>query len=238
MAHIFRSDRRAAALAAVLLIALAAFAGAAAYAQDSDATSDPTYGTATDINIAPGMRYTWTSQWPSDLNPTCSIQLQKSGSLTGSDVNIASISGKTLTVNIPSNAAVGTTYHVVEKAVTTNPSQTAYVYIIFHVVAKLSVSVSAPNVVAGKAVSITPTASGMGTVTWSASDLPSWLSINASTGKITGTAPSSAANVSFTVTATSSYGETASHAVTFKVVSGLAPTNSPSAGTIIMPTGV
>ncbi|KUE73359.1 hypothetical protein AUQ37_02720 [Candidatus Methanomethylophilus sp. 1R26] len=156
MSNIFRSDCRATALAAVLLIALAAFAGAAVSAAESDAASDPTYGTATDINIAPGMRYTWTSQWPSDLNPTCTIEVQKSGSLTGSDVSIATISGKTLTVNIPSNAAVGTTYHVVEKATTTNPAQTAYVYIIFHVVAKLSVSVSAPNVVAGGAVSISP----------------------------------------------------------------------------------
>ena len=65
----FITDHRAAALAAVLIVTLAAF-GAAASAADSDATSDPTYGTATDINIAPGMRYTWTSQWPSELNPT------------------------------------------------------------------------------------------------------------------------------------------------------------------------
>lgn len=230
-------DNRILSCLAAVIVLSAAFAGAAALAASdpSDAATHPTYGSSTDINIAPGMRYTWTSQWPAGLNPTCSIEKQKQGSLSGSDVSIASVSGKTLTVNIPSNAHAGDQYHVVMKAVTANPSQTAYVYIVFHVVSNLSITVSAANVVAGKNVSIQPSAAGLGTITWSAAGLPAWLHIDASTGKITGTAPGTAQGVSFSVTASSDHGETATKSVSFQVVPALAPTNSPANGIVAMP---
>lgn len=222
---------------------VAASAGIAVFAIGNDnseaAITDDTYGTATEITIAPGMTYTWTSEWPSDLSPTLTVAVQAQDSLDGTTVSIASLSDYTLTVAIPSDAAEGTAYHVVLMATTTDPAQTCYVYIVFNVVANLTASVSASNVVVGASVDITPSASGMGTVTWTAdSDMPSWLSIDSSTGEITGTAPSTAATVSFTITATSSYNETATVTVSFSVVSELAPTNAPENGIIIMPASV
>ncbi len=225
-------------LLAVTMMALGVFAGIAMVASDSYA--DDTYGNPTNIEIAPGMRYTWTPTWPSDLNPTLSIEVQKSGSLSGTDVNIASISsGKTLIVNIPSDASAGTVYHVVMKAQTTNPTQTNYTYITFTVTDNLSVSGSQANIVAGGSVNMTPTATGMGDVTWavtSGHSLPTGLSLDAATGKVTGTI-STAGTYTIYLTATSSYGETADLVVTFKVVSGLEPTNSPTNGVIIYVTG-
>lgn len=185
MTHGFVRDHGRGALLAALLIVTAAFIGMAS-AQESDAATDPMYGTSTDINIAPGMRYTWTPAWSID-GVTTTIEKQTQGSLTGTTVSIAAFSAGQLTVNIPGNAAAGTQYHVVLKATATNPVQTAYVYIIFNVQANLTMTVSQADVIVGTSVTITPNVSGIGTKTFSATGLPSYLTLNASTGRITGT---------------------------------------------------
>ena len=220
----------------VAVLAMGAFAGlAVGLASDSDAADS--YGSPTNIEIAPGMRYTYTPTWPADLTPTLAIELQKSGSTTGSDVSIASItSGKTLVVTIPTSADVGTVYHVVLKATTTNPVQTAYIYITFTVVDNLAVSGSHPNIVVGGAVSMTPSVdSGMGEVTWGVTvghELPDGLQLNSATGKVTGVVETTGACTIY-LTATTEYGETADLVVTFQVYSSLQPTNSPTNGVII-----
>ncbi|AGI47389.1 putative Ig domain protein [Thermoplasmatales archaeon BRNA1] len=222
------------AIFAVLILSVAAVAFFVS-SDDSDAATDPTYGTSTDINIAPGMRFTYKPTYPSDLSVTTVVEVQKQGSLSGSSVNIASMSSGTLIVNIPSNAAAGDQYHIVLKATSSKPSQTAYIYIVFNVLASLTTSGSQSNVVVGSAVDFTPTATGMGTMTWSVKSgttLPEGLSLNTSTGKVTGIV-SSVGSKTISLTCTSSYGETSDLTVTFNVVSKLAPTNSPSNGSII-----
>ena len=204
----------------VMVAASAGILTSVALADGSDAVTDATYGTSTDIDIAPGMRYTYTPSWPSDLSVTTTIQLQKQTSLTGTTVSIATFSNGTLTVNIPSSATAGTQYHVVLKATTTDPVQTAYIYIIFNVKANLSMTVSQADVIKGTSVTITPTTSGMGTITYSATNLPSYLTLNSSTGKITGTC-NTVGTVSFTLTATTSYGESISKTVSFTVADTL-----------------
>lgn len=223
-------------LAAALVLS-AAFAGAAALAaSDPSAAEDhPTYGTATHITIAPGMRYTYTPAWPSDLTVTTTIEKQTSGSLTGSNVNIASMSSGTLIVNIPKNASPGTQYHVVLKATSTNPAQQTFIYIIFNTVANLSVSGTQGNVVKDAAFTFTPHATGMGTFTWavkSGTSLPAGLSLDTATGKVSGKIADPGA-YTISLTCTSSYGEVRDLVTSFRVLSKIAPTNSPANGAIV-----
>lgn len=221
-------------LAAVVVLS-AAFAGAAALAASdpSDAEDHSTYGTATHITIAPKMHYSWKPTYPPDLTVTTTILLQKQGTIaSGTNTNVASMSGGTLNVRIPQNATDGTTYCVVLKAVSANPSQTAYINIQFDVVASLSISGDQGNVVAGSPLTAQYTASGMGTKTWSLTGAPSGVSIDPSTGRLSGSI-ATPGDYTLHIVCTSSYGETATKDDAFRVATPLAPTNSPSSGAII-----
>lgn len=220
------SNIKVAALFAVLVMALAG-ACVIADSHGSDATGEDlsgTYGSPTNINIAPGYRWTYTPDFPSDLTQYLTVSLKVN------DSNVGSVSGKTVTVNIPSNAAAGTKYNVVIKATMTSPvSQTAYQYVTFTVVSGLSVSGTINDIIKGSNINFTPTGtSGMGDVTWtvtSGKTLPDGLSL--SNGKVTGTPTTIGENTVY-LTATAPGGETKNLEVSFtvysKIVGGAAET--------------
>lgn len=202
------NNKKTIALFAVAIMALGALICIPIASEDSAAD---TYNRTTSVTIAPGMSYTYTPTFPSDLNVTVTIQSQTS--------NWASLSNKTLTVNVPASNA-GSTYQVVLKYTSSNPTQTYTDCINFTITSNLSVSGSQSNIVKGTAITMTPTASGMGTITWavkSGTTLPAGLSLSStSTGTVTGT-PTSTGTNTIQLTATSSYGETKDLTVTFTV---------------------
>ncbi len=205
-------------LVALLSVFVMVFAGVSVLAQDSDAIGEDlsgTYGTPTNINIAPGYRWTYTPDFPSDLTQYLTVSLQVN------DSNVGSVSGKTVTVNIPTNASAGTKYNVVIKATMTSPvSQTAYQYVTFTVVSGLSVSGTINDIIKGSNINFTPTGtSGMGEVTWavtSGKTLPAGLSL--SNGKVSGTPTALGAQTVY-LTATAPGGETKNLEVSFTVYS-------------------
>ena len=206
------------ALFALLVMALAGTAIFMADSDDTDAIGEDlsgTYGTPTNINIAPGYRWTYTPDFPSDLTQYLTVSLQVN------DSNVGSVSGKTVTVNIPTNASAGTKYNVVIKATMTSPvTQTAYQYVTFTVVSGLSVSGTINDIIKGSNINFTPTGtSGMGTVTWavtSGKTLPAGLTL--SNGKVSGTPTALGAQTVY-LTATAPGGETKNLEVSFTVYS-------------------
>ena len=208
----------------VVLIACSMVPGAQAKASD--------YGTPTQIDIAPGMMYTYKPTFPPQLTVTTVIHEQGVGGATGG--TWGTFSGGTLVVNIPSSATPGSTYDVVLKCTTTNPAQQIYIPITFTIVQNAAVSGNHQNIVLGSSVSMTPTVTGMGTFTWSVTEgktLPAGLTLDTATGKVTGK-PTQLGTNTIHLTATSSYGEPENLVVSFEVVPVLAVTNSPAAGAI------
>lgn len=220
------SSIKATAVFAVLVMALAGVC-IIADSHESDAIGEDlsgTYGQPTNINIAPGYRWTYTPDFPSDLTQYLTVSLKVN------DSNVGSVSGKTVTVNIPSNAAAGTKYNVVIQASMTSPvAQTAYQYVTFTVVGGLSVSGTINDIVKGSNIDFTPTGtSGMGAVTWavtSGHSMPAGLQF--SNGKVTGSPTTIGENTVY-LTATAPGGETKNLEVTFtvysKIVGGAAQT--------------
>ena len=189
--------------------------------------------TATEITIAPGMSYTYTPTFPADLNPTVTIKSQGVGA-AGTGGTWGTLSGKTLTVNVPAGTAAGSQYQVTLLATTTNPTQSVEIPILFNIVANMSVSGSQVNIVTGGTVNLSPTATGMGTFTWAVTDgktLPAGLTLNATTGKVTGT-PTGMGLQTIYLTATSSFGESKDLVVTFTIYNKLVATNDPAGGAI------
>ena len=189
--------------------------------------------TATEITIAPGMRYPYTPTLPADLNPTVTIKSQGVGA-AGTGGTWGTLSGKTLTVNVPAGTAAGSQYQVTLLATTTNPTQSVEIPILFNIVANMSVSGSQVNIVTGGTVNLSPTATGMGTFTWAVTDgktLPAGLTLNATTGKVTGT-PTGMGLQTIYLTATSSFGESKDLVVTFTIYNKLVATNDPAGGAI------
>ena len=207
-------------LTAMFAVLVMVLAGTAVFISDSDesdavgADLSGTYGTPTNIDIAPGYKWTYTPEFPSDLTQYISVTLKVN------DSNVGSVSGKTVSVTIPSSASIGTKYNVVIQAKMTSPvSQTAYQYVTFTVVEGLSVSGTINDIVKGSNISFTPTgSSGMGTVTWkvtSGKTLPAGLQF--SNGKVTGT-PTGIGTQTVYLTATSN-GQSKDLAVSFTVYS-------------------
>ena len=218
-------------LMAIIAISVLFAGGGALLISDVD---DAYAATATEITIAPGMRYTYTPTFPSDLNPTVTIKTQGVGA-SGTGGTWGSMSGKTLTVNVPANATPGSNYQVTLCATTTDPAQTLDIPILFTVASSMSATGSQSNIVTGSSINFTPSVSGMGTFTWSVTSgktLPAGLSLDTATGKVTGK-PTGMGEQTIHLTATSSYGESTNLSVTFTIVSKLVATNDPTAGAII-----
>ena len=212
------SNIKIAAMLAVLVMALVGTMAFTAVNEQSDAIGEDlsaTYGEPTNINIAPGYRWTYTPDFPSDLTQYLTVSLKVN------DSNVGSVSGKTVTVNIPTNATTGTKYNVVIQASMTSPvSQTAYQYVTFTVVNGLSVSGTINDIIKGSNINFTPTGtSGMGDVTWtvtSGKSLPDGLTL--SNGKVTGIPTVLGAQTVY-LTATAPGGETKNLEVSFTVYS-------------------
>jgi len=170
----------------------------------SDAASDPSYGTISEFNLAPGFRWTYTPTYPSDLSVSTSILKQGTNTSSGTSSNIttgswATISGSTVTVTVPSNASVGTVYDIILKATTSTGgvSQTAYQYIRANITSGLTASGTASDVILGSSATVSLSASSsMGSVAWSVTSgktLPAGLSLSGSS--VTGTPITVGANI-------------------------------------------
>ncbi|MEA4977771.1 MAG: hypothetical protein VB016_04390 [Methanomassiliicoccaceae archaeon] len=122
----------------------------------SDAAGFDDYGTAANVNIAPGYSWTYTPSYPSDISSYVTTTIQTQGTSYGTSGTWVSITSSGLTtVTIPTTAAAGTVYHLVLKATMSQPvSQTAYQHITFTVTAGLSVSGTIDNIVKGTQVAL------------------------------------------------------------------------------------
>ena len=206
--------------AAIVSVLALILVGSVMVASDSDAIGEDlssTYGEPTNINIAPGYRWTYTPEFPSDLIDYLTVSLKVN------DGNIGSVSGRTVTVTIPSNASVGTVYNIVIQASMTSPvAQTAYQYVTFTVVSGLDVSGTIYDIIKGSSISFTPTGtSEMGAVAWTVTPgktLPAGLSLT--NGTVTGT-PTEIGLQTVYLTATAN-GQTKDLEVSFTVYSKIA----------------
>ena len=84
-------------------------------------------------------------------------------------------------------------------------------------------AVSCNNAIVGKPYSCQVTAIDNDAVTYSVASAPSWLSINSTSGAMTGTPPSKTTEATFTVTATDSYGKTDTETVNAITVGNTVP---------------
>jgi len=194
--------RKIYAVFAVLVMALAALVVLAipSATQDLDAapgdsTSDPYV-----VNIVKGQSWVYDTTFPASLNPTVTIDKQ-GASFTATNGTYATVSGKQVTVTIPPNASV-TEYYVAVKAATTNPTQQVFQYIKFVIKDVLTLTGPATqNGIKGTAfTSWTPVHNAPTGSTWSVSPgLPTGMSINASTGVISGTPSIAKAATTYTV---------------------------------------
>lgn len=215
------------ALATLMLLSCTSVFLVSANTIDEGYAAASDYGTPTVIEIAPGMKYTYKPTFTAGLDVTVTIEEDPE--------NWGTISSGTLNVNIPSSANPGTTYDVVLKATTSNPTQELFIPITFDIKGNATVSGSHPNIVVGSEVNMTPSVSGVGVFKWSVTSgktLPTGLSYDKNTGKVTGTV-TEIGTCTIYLTATSELiGETADLVVTFEVVPSLTVTNSPTAGAI------
>ena len=211
--HLTSKVAAAVALTVAVLAVLSAVPQSDAIGEDLSGT----YGSPTNIDIAPGYQWRYTAEFPSDLSEYVTVSLKVN------DGNVGSVSGKAVTVTIPKTAAVGTVYNVVIQASMTQPvSQTSYQYVTFTVVAGLSVSGTINDIIKGSAINFTPTgSSSMGSVVWTVTSghtLPAGLSL--SNGKVTGT-PTNTGLQTVYLTATAN-GQSATLEVSFTVYSKIA----------------
>ena len=161
------------------------------------------------INIQPGQSWSWTPTFTTGLSPTVTVSASDSSmpadsATFGSTSGYASVSNGKVTVSIPSSFTKSA-YYVKVHAQTTLPTQHVYYEIIFNV-ATYSMSYSASTVYAkvGTAISdLTPTINNATAKSYSISGtLPTGLSFDTTTGKISGTPTAYKAQTSYTITAT------------------------------------
>ena len=161
------------------------------------------------INIQPGQSWSWTPTFKNDLSPTITVAGSESAmpadsAATATTSGYVSVSSGKVIVKIPSSFT-GSVYYVKVHAQTTLPTQHAYYEITFNV-ATYSMSYSASTVYAkvNTAISdLTPTIKNATAKSYSISGtLPTGLSFDTTTGKISGTPTAYKAQTSYTITAT------------------------------------
>lgn len=162
-----------------------------------DALAVDTSGNTYNVALREGQAYSYT--------PTFSIS-GVTVSISGTAVSAfgMTVSGSTISGTAPTVSTSGgsQTYSLDITASTTRPTQTAHQYINFTVYDTLTISGGASvNAYIGKSVThdIGSNFEGKG-ATYSATNLPGGLSINSSTGKITGTVSGSTGNKTATIT--------------------------------------
>lgn len=203
----------------------------------------PVWPTVTLPTPSVGIAYSYTLPTPSGSGPfTYSATNLPAGLSLNSTTGV--ISGVPLTAGAasPTFSAVNTAAYaasqtgaILASALTVSTSTATTVTVLAPV---YSVSSYAQYLQTSSAFSYTPTlSSGSPATSWSvtAGTLPSWLTLGASTGTVSGTAPASATTVSFTATGTNSAGS-ASIAYTLTVQAlPTAPTLSPPAAVVGVP---
>lgn len=162
------------------------------------------------INLQPGQSWSWTPTFKNSLTPTITVAGSESSmpadsAATATTSGYVSVSSGKVIVKIPSSFT-GSVYYVKVHAQTTLPTQHAYYEITFNV-ATYSMSYSASTVYAkvNTAISdLTPTITGgVSAKSYSISGtLPTGLSFDTTTGKISGTPTAHEAQTSYTITAT------------------------------------
>lgn len=207
------NTKAAAAAIAMAMVMMCVPAMAMLPSDDVLAASGDTYA----VGLVEGTAYEYT--------PTFNLS-NVTVTLSGTAASWLSVSGNKISGTAPAVSTSGTTasYDLVIKATTTQPTQEAYQNIQFTVYDTLTVSGSAStvNTFVGGTVNVTSSANYSSGVTFSATGLPAGVSINASTGKITGS-PTAAGNTSATITASHlASGQTKTYSVAFKVSAEIA----------------
>ena len=221
--------------AAAMVLAIAVMAIPAAVFSDS-VSADDTSGNTYNVALYEGQAYSYT--------PTYSLS-GVTTTLSGTAVSAfgMTVSGGTISGTAPAVSTSGgsQTYTLDICAKTTRPAQEAHQYINFTVYDTLTVTgASSETTFVGDVVEVDMGSNFEGKgATFSATGLPSGLSINSSNGKITGTVGGSAGTYSATVTVQhtasgqiTAAGKSQSKTVTFTVSSGI--TANGSDGTLTM----
>lgn len=233
-------------LMAVIVVSVL-FAGGGVLLMSNIDEASAAEGTAADpILVLPGQTWKYTPTFPAGLTPTLTVSANASAQPGQSDTyavtsGYAKVSGSSIEVTFPANATVGK-YYVTIKAVTSQPTQTAYQNIVFSVQAPLTGTggtlyaavggASDPlSVSASKAA--TYTIIDYGTLTSGSSKI----SVNASTGALTVTGLVSGDVGTYTVRikAIATDNPTNEVVITVELVikSQIAFSSSPSAGFIV-----
>ncbi len=118
------------AMAASFMMVLCAFAAAAPGSNATGADLDETtYGKVSEINIAPGYQWSYTTTFPDDLEAGTTLSFAKEGDTTLNEMGTnATTEGHTLIVKIPNDQTPGR-YNIVLKAEHSASGQTAYQWI-------------------------------------------------------------------------------------------------------------
>lgn len=177
------------------------------FSEETDAaTGDGT------IYLRPGDTYTWTPTFNIDSSRV-SLTVNASTSTTAGAFSntstaggvTASVSNKVVSIAVADDTAASTVYVKVKATTTSGVSQTATATITVKVIVP-TISQGTVNTYQGGTVNVQPTIAGQSvdgkTVTYTMSGAPSGVSINASTGKISGTVASSATAKTYDVKVT------------------------------------
>ena len=177
------------------------------FIEETDAAADGT------VYLRPGDTYKWDPGYNIDTS-RITVTVNVSTSATAGAYNSTSNAGgvtatvnsdKTISVAVASGTAISTVYVKVKAVVTTGVSQTINATMTVKVV-NPTISYSTVNTYPGGEVSVTPTINNASidskSVTYAMSGNPSGLTIDGTTGKISGTVSSSATAKTYTVKVT------------------------------------
>lgn len=193
-------------LMAVLVLAAAAVPLASSHVADAEFV-----GTCT-IDLQPGQTWTWEPTFNLDKEVALEVSADQdsmpgSGSAFSSSSGYAQVAGGKVSVALPSGYSKPH-YYLSIRGTSTQPTQFAYYQVTFDVSSfSLSYPTDSLTAVVGIPVELVPTLSSTNSEVSAKSfsisrALPSGLTFDSSTGKISGTATSARAAVSYTVTAT------------------------------------